>query len=206
MVARARWPVKDKGALMQILAHLRFGCGLRAISMGQSPGRWPPPSMRPASTWKGAPPLPNHPKPTCAVGLPSEVSNPRRDRCPMSGAGLPQVARLRRAARIVGPCGADPCRRVCLRQTASELIHDPARHEAGDHGAAHWQARASEDQRSASFGLSFPLRPQPFEGRASREKTAAPVADVGASAGVSGGACRQFARALRRPRPSSAGG
>ena len=41
---------------------------LRAGSSGQSPGRRPPPSMRGASTWKGAPPLPNHPRPTSAVG------------------------------------------------------------------------------------------------------------------------------------------
>ena len=47
---------------------------LRAVSSGRSPGRRPPPSMRGASTWKGAPPLPNLPKPTWAVGLPSAAT------------------------------------------------------------------------------------------------------------------------------------
>ena len=52
-LARTRGPVKDKGALMQTSAHLRFGCSLRAISPGPSPGRWRTPSMRgSASRWE----------------------------------------------------------------------------------------------------------------------------------------------------------
>ena len=47
---------------------------LRAVSLGLSPGRRPPPSMRPASRWKGTPPLPSHPRPTSAVGLPSSAT------------------------------------------------------------------------------------------------------------------------------------
>ena len=49
----------------------RFACGLPG---GKAPRRRPPPSMRSASTWKGAPPLPNHPRPTSAVGSPSAAT------------------------------------------------------------------------------------------------------------------------------------
>ena len=216
MVEPARRPVKDKGALMQTL-HLRFRA-LRAISPGQSPSRWQTPSMQPASTWKGGPPLPNHPKPTLAVGSPSvrrrnsppesfrEAASPSRqrpDRCPTAGAGLPLASPFREA-HGVGPYGAAMCR-VCPRQTASALTHDPAPHEAGDHGSTHGQARASAILRTPSFGLSFPLRPRRCGARASGEKTADPVANAGASAGVSSGARRRCGRALRQ-RPSSAGG
>ena len=62
--AATRRPVKVKGALMQTL-HLRFR-DLRAILLGVPPSRWPTPSMRGASTWKGTPPLPNLPKPSLA--------------------------------------------------------------------------------------------------------------------------------------------
>ena len=194
---------------MQTL-HLRFR-DLRAILLGQRPGRWPSPSLRSASTWKGAPPLPNLPRPTLAVGSHPATSHQRPDRCPTVGAGLPLASSFREAW-IVGPSGADPCR-VCPRQTASELTPDPAPHEAGDQGSAHWQARASEVARSRarpspgrspgssltpSFGLSFPLRPQPSGGRACGKKTADRTAHVGALAGVSIGA--------RRRRSSSAGG
>jgi len=200
-IALTRRPVKDKGALMQTL-HLRFR-DLRAILLGQRPGRWPSPSLRAASTWKGAPPLPNLPRPTLAVGSRPAPSRQRPDQCPTAGAGLPLASPFREASvhGAVAPDGS----RVCPRQTASELTHDPAPQMAGDHGSAHWQARASEVRCTPSFGLSFPLRPQPSGGRASGEKTADRTANARALAGVSSGARRRSGRTLRR-RLSSAGG
>jgi hypothetical protein len=183
-IALTRRPVKDKGALMQTL-HLRFRA-LRAISLGQSPGRWPSPSLRAAATWKGAPPLPNHPSPTSAVGSRPARSRQRLDRCPTVGAGLPLASPLREV-RVVGPDGADT-NQVCPRQTASDLSPDPAPHEAGDLGTDHWQARASESCWPASSGLSFPLRPRRFRAHSCGEKTADPAAHVRALAGVSRGA------------------
>ena len=56
------------------------------------------------------------------------------------------------------------------------------------------QARASEDHRSASPGLSFPLRPQRYGARASGKKTADRTANVGALAGVSSAVRRQRLR------------
>lgn len=182
-IALTRRPVKDKGALMQTL-HLRFR-DLRAISLGQCPGRWPSPSLRAAATWKGAQPLPNHPSPTSAVGLRPANSRQRLARCPTVGAGLPLASPLREV-RIVGPAGADT-NRVCPWQTASELPPYPAPHEAGDLGAVHWQARASESRWLASSGLSFSFRPRRFRAQSCGEKTADPVAHVGAWARVSSG-------------------
>ena len=169
---------------MQTL-HLRFR-DLRAISLRQSLSRWPTPSDAMRAGMKGPPGLSNSPGPTCAVGSRPANSRQRLARCPTVGAGLPLASPLRKAW-IAGPCGADP-RRVCRRQTASDLSPYPAPHEAGDMGAVHWQARASESQRLASNGLSFPLRPQRIGARASGEKSADPFAHVGAWAGVSGGA------------------
>ncbi|MEP2387170.1 hypothetical protein [Hyphomonas sp.] len=159
---------------------------MRAISLGQSPGRWPSPSLRAAATWKGALPLPNHPSPTSAVGSRPARSRQRLARCPTVGAGLPLASPLREV-RVVGPDGADT-NRVCPRQTASDLSPYPAPHEAGDLGADHWQARAAESRWLASSGLSFPLVPRRAGARSIGEKTADPVAHVGAWAGVSGGA------------------
>lgn len=175
---------------MQTL-HLRFR-DLRAISLGQSPGRWPSPSLRAAATWKGAPPLPNLPSPTSAVGSRPATSRQRLARCPTEGAGLPLASPLREVrvganAHPGKPDGADT-NRVCPRQTASDLSPYPAPHEAGDLGADHWQARASVSQRLASGGLSFPLAPRRFGARSCEEKTADPVANVRASARISSGA------------------
>jgi len=183
-IALTRRPVKDKGALMQTL-HLRFRA-LRAISLGQRPGRLPSPSLRAAATWKGALPLPNHPSPTLAVGSRPARSRQRLARCPTVGAGLPLASPLREV-RVVGPDGADT-NRVCPRQTASDLSPYPAPHEAGDLGTGHWQACALESRWLASSGLSFPLRPRRFRARSCEEKTADPVANVRASARISSGA------------------
>ena len=183
-IALTRRPVKDKGALMQTL-HLRFQ-DLRAISLGPCPDRWSSPSIRAVSIWKGAPPLPNHPSPTSAVGSPPARSRQRLARCPTVGAGLALASPLR-GAWIVGPSGADP-HRVCPRQTASDLFPYPAPHKAGDLGADHWQARASEVRCTPSTGLSFPIRPRRFRAHSSGEKTADPIANVRASARISSGA------------------
>lgn len=169
---------------MQTL-HLRFRA-LRAISLGQSPGRWPSPSLRAAATWKGAPPLPNHPSPTSAVGSRPARSRQRLARCPTVGAGLPLASPLWEV-RVVGPDGADT-NRVCPRQTASDLSPYLAPHEAGDLGTDHWQAHASESQRLTSGVLSFPIRPRRFRTHSCGEKTADPAAHVGAWAGVNSGA------------------
>ncbi len=173
---------------MQTL-HLRFR-DLRAISLGQSPGRWPSPSLRAAATWKGALPLPNHPSPTSAVGSRPARSRQRLARCPTVGAGLPLASPLREVSRL----GADaPSRyRVCPRQTASDLPPYPLPHGGRDMGADHWKARTSESQRLASGGLSFPLVSRRGGARFFVEKTADLTAQVGAWAGVSNGArfCR----------------
>ena len=169
---------------MQTL-HLWFR-DLRAISLGQSPGRWPSPSLRAAATWKGALPLPNHPSPTSAVGSHPARSRQRLARCPTEGAGLPLASPLREV-RVVGPDGADT-NRVCPGQTASDLSPYPAPHEAGDLGADHWQARASESRWLASSGLSFLLRPRRFRAHSCGEKTADPIANIGVSARISSGA------------------
>ena len=169
---------------MQTL-HLRFQ-DLRAISSGQSPSRWQTPSMRSASKWETASPLPIPLRPTYAVGWRPASRLPVSIPCPVAGAGVPGVARLR-AARIVGPDGADPCR-VCRWQTADVSHQSPANHKAGEIGGTHRQVRASTASWAASFGLSFSLRPQRSGARAYGEKTADPEAHVRAWAGVSSGA------------------
>ena len=187
-IAITRRPVKDKGALMQTL-HLRFR-DLRAISLRQGLSRWRTPSDAMRAGMKGPPGLSNSPGPTLAVGSRPAMSRQRLARCPMVGAGLPLVSPLREVSR---PGAAAPSRyRVCPRQTASDLSPYPAPHVAGDLGADHWQARVSESQRLASAGLSFTLVPRQPGARSIGQKTADPVAHVGAWAGVSSGAlCRR---------------
>ncbi len=158
---------------MQTL-HLRFR-DLRAISPGQSPSRWQTPSMQGASKWKGAPPLPNLPKPTSAVGSHPEPSHHRPDRCPTVGAGLPLASPFREA-HGVGPHGAAMCQ-VCRWQTARSLSPYPAHHEAGDMGAEDGQARASAVRCTPSHGLSFPLRSAHHKAGASGEKTVGQLSD-----------------------------
>ena len=169
---------------MQTL-HLRF-LDLRAISLGQRPSRWQTPSLRAASKWEMASPLPNPLGPTSAVGLHPATSRQRIARCPTEGAGLPLASPLREV-RVVGPDGPDT-NRVCPRQTASDLPPDPAPHKAGNLGADHWQARASESQRLASGGPSFPLRPRRFRAHSCGEKMADPSANARALARISSGA------------------
>ena len=180
-IALTRRAVKDKGALMQTL-HLRFRA-LRAISLRQGLSRWRTPSDAMRAGMGAAFALPNPPEPTCAVGWRPASRHPDGIRCPVAGAGLPGVSRLR-AARNDSRGTVFPYR-VCPRQTASDLSPYPAPHKAGDLGAVHWQARASEVLCTPSAGLSFPLRPQRYGARASGKKTADLTAKVGALAGVS---------------------
>ncbi len=168
---------------MQTL-HLRFR-DLRAISPGQSPSRWQTPSMRAASKWETASPLPNPLRPTFAVGWRPAARHPDDIPCPVAGAGMQGASHLR-AARNDSRGPVLPCR-VCRWQTACDPVSHPAPHEAGDGMPDHRQARASESRWLASDRLSFPLRPQPFGGRACGEKTADPVAHVGAQSGISSG-------------------
>lgn len=183
-IALTRRHVKDKGALMQTL-HLRLRA-LRAISLRQSLSRWPTPSDAMRAGMKGPPGLSNSPVPTSAVGSRPANSHQRLTRCPTVGAGLPLVSPLREVSR----CGAyaSPRYRVCPRQTASDLSPYPAPHKAGDLGADHWQARASESRWLASSGLSFPLRPRRFRAHSCGEKTADPVTNIGTSVRISSGA------------------
>lgn len=169
---------------MQTL-HLRFRA-LRAISLRRGLSRWRTPSDAWRAGMKGLPGLSNSPGPTLAVGSRPAMSHQRLARCPTVGAGLPLASPLREV-RIVGPDGA-ATNQVCPRQTANELSPYPAPHEAGDMGADHWQARASESQRLVSGGLSFPLVPRRGRARSIGEKTADSVAHVGACARVSNGA------------------
>ena len=115
---------------MQTL-HLRFR-DLRAILLGVPPSRWPTPSMRRASTWKGALPLPNLPKPTCAVGLRPAVPVALIGTGPESGAvprGRPCQRAIRFRASRVGDALPDRvCRAGLVRQTVAHPGDGPARH------------------------------------------------------------------------------
>ena len=160
---------------MQTL-HLRFR-DLRAISLRQGLSRWRTPSDARRAGMKGPPGLSNSPGPTLAVGSRPAISRQRLARCPTMGAGLPLASALREvrvgaSAHPGRPDGADT-NRVCPRQTASDLSPYPAPHEAGDLGADHWQARASESQRLTSGGLSFPLVSRRGGARSIGEKTVA---------------------------------
>jgi len=189
-IALTRRPVKDKGALMQTL-HLRFRA-LRAISLRPGLSRWRTPSDALRAGMRGPPGLSNSPGPTCAVGSRLATRHPVGILCPVAGAGLPGVSRLR-SARNDSRGPVFPYR-VCRWQTASDLSPYPAPHEAGDLGATHWQARASEVLCTPSAGLSFPLRPQRCGARSSGEKTSNPVAHVRAWAGVRSGVRRDRLR------------
>ena len=177
---------------MQTL-HLRFR-DLRAISLRRGLSRWPTPSDAKRAGMKGPPGLSNSPRPTLAVGSRPAMSRQRLARCPTVGAGLPLASPLREVL-VVKPHGADT-NRVCPRQTASDLSPYPAPHEAGDLGADHWQARASEVLCTPSAGLSFPLVPRRAGARAFAKKTADPAAHFGTLAWVSCGA--RYDRSLCR--------
>ena len=117
---------------MQTLHSLRSFRDLRAILLGVPPSRWPTPSMQHASTWKGAPPLPNLPKPTCAVGLRAAAPVALIGTGPGSGA-VPRGRPCQRAVRFHLSRERDRlpdrvCRAKLVRQTAGHSGDGPARH------------------------------------------------------------------------------
>jgi len=188
-----RRPVKDKGALMQTL-HLRFR-DLRAILLGETPSRWPTPSLPRASTWETASPLPNPLGPTLAVGAHPETSHQRLDRCPTLGAGLTMESKFREPR--VCSANAPDTSQVCWSQTAENNPHPAAHHKAGQAVGCSLQAPFSEVPCTPSTGLSFPLRPQRCGARAYGKKTADQPANDVVLAGVSSGACRRRLRPNR---------
>ncbi len=140
---------------MQTL-HLRFR-DLRAILLGVPPSRWPTPSMRRASTWKSALPLPclgsarsaakrspgafpgsclTLPKPTCAVGSRPAVPVALIGTGPESGAvprGRQRQRAIRFRASLVGDALPDRvCRAVLVRQTVAHPGDGPVRHRQHD--------------------------------------------------------------------------
>lgn len=159
---------------------------LRAISLGQRPDRWPSPSLRAASTWETASPLPNPLGPTLAVGAHPETSHQRLDRCPTLGAGLTMVPPFQEP-RVCGAVAPDT-RQVCWSQTAENNPHPAAPHMAGQAVGCSLQAPFSEVQWTPSNGLSFSLRPQRCGARACGKKKADQPANVVPLAGVSSSA------------------
>ena len=175
---------------MQTL-HLRFRA-LRAISSGQTPSRWPTPSLPWASKWETASPLPNPLGPTYAVGSHPGTSRQQFARCPTMGAGL-LLASPFREPRVVGPAGANTSR-VCWSQTAENNPHLAAHHKAGQGVDCSLQAPFSEVRCTPSSWLSLPLRPQRCGARTYGEKTADQTTNVEALAGVSSSALHQRLR------------
>jgi hypothetical protein len=193
---------------MQTL-HLWFQ-DLRAILLGETPSRWPTPSLPRASTWETASHLPSlgsarsaaklstgeFPRscftplrPTLAVGAHPKTSHQRRDRCPMLGAGLTMASPFREPC-VVGPTGAYT-RLVYWSQTAENNPHPAAPHSAGQAVGCSRQAPYSEVRCTPSTGLPFPLQPQRSGARDCGKKTADLTANVGALAGDSSCARRQ---------------
>ena len=119
---------------MQTLHLLRRFRDLRAVSSGA----WPPADDVPvrcaASEWKGALPLPNHPKPTFAVGSRPAGAVALPGTGPESGA-VPRGRQHQRAIRFSLSRERDRlpdrvCRTALVRQT---MAHP------GDCPAHHWQ-------------------------------------------------------------------
>ena len=116
---------------MQTFHSLRSLRDLRAILLGVPPSRWPTPSMRLASTSKGALPLPNLPKPTCAIGLRPAVPATLIGTGPESGA-VPRGRQGQRAIRFRLSRERDRlpdrvCRARLVRQTVAHPSDGPAR-------------------------------------------------------------------------------
>ncbi len=111
---------------MQTCPSLRFLPSLRAVSPGQSPRRQRPrPMSRCALEWKGASPLPDLPRPTCAIGWRAGLTGVQCDLCTLRVPGLLAALSARRRWNN-GPYGPGP-RRVCraplVCQTAPSVPH-----------------------------------------------------------------------------------
>lgn len=119
---------------MQTLHRLRRLRDLRAVSSGARPPADGVPVRCAASEWKGALPLPNHPKPTFAVGSRPVVPVALIGTDPGSGA-VPRGRQRQRAIRFRLSRERDRlsdrvCRAALVRQT---MAHP------GDCPAHHWQ-------------------------------------------------------------------
>ena len=117
---------------MQTLHRLRCFRDLRAVSTGARPPADGIPVRCGASEWKGAPPLPNLPKPTFAVGLRPAVPAVLTGTGPGSGA-VPRGRSCQRAIRFrlsrERDCLPDRvCRAALVRQTTAHPGDGPARH------------------------------------------------------------------------------
>jgi hypothetical protein len=123
--------------------HLRFR-GLRAILLGVPPSRWPTPSMRGASTWKGALPLPTLPKLTSAIGLRPDVPAALAGSVPESGVvprGRPCQRAIRfRLSRERASLPDRVCRSALVRQTVAHPDDGPAHHWRHDRPPVGWTA------------------------------------------------------------------
>ena len=117
---------------MQTLHRLRRFRDLRAVSSGA----WPPADGVPvrcaASEWKGAPPLPNLPKPTFAVGLRPAVPAAHLGTGPERGP-VPRGRPCQRAVRFRQSRERDRLpdrvyRALLVRQTVARPCDGPAHH------------------------------------------------------------------------------
>ncbi len=115
---------------MQTLHRLRCFRDLRAVSTGARPPADGIPVRCGASEWKGAPPLPNLPKPTFAVGLRPAVPVALIGTGPESGA-VPRGRPCQRAIRLRLSRERDRlpdwvCPALLVRQTAAHPGDVPA--------------------------------------------------------------------------------
>ena len=115
---------------MQTLHRLRRFRDLRAVSPGARPPADGVPVRCAASEWKGALPLPNLPKPTCAVGSRPAVPAALIGTGPESGA-VPRGCPCQRAIRFRLSRGRDclpdrVCRAALVRQTVAHPGDGPA--------------------------------------------------------------------------------
>lgn len=111
---------------MQTCPSLRFLPSLRAVSPGQSPRRQRPRSMsRCTLKWKGASPLPNLPRPTCAIGWRAGLTRSQCDRGTLRMPGLLAAlsARRRRNSGPYGPVPHRVYRAALVRQTVPSVPH-----------------------------------------------------------------------------------
>jgi hypothetical protein len=125
-----------KRAFMQTRHRLWRFRDLRAVSPGARPPADGVPVRCAASEWKGALPLPNLPRSTCAVGLRPAVAAAPIGTGPESGA-VPRGHQFQRAIRFhlsrERDCLSDlVCRAVLVRQTFAHSGDGRTRHRRHD--------------------------------------------------------------------------
>jgi hypothetical protein len=163
---------------------------LRAISSGFHPSRRPTPSPPAAAIWKGTRPLPNHPRPTLAVGLLSTARRGGMRGAPClsnSPVWAPPVrqrnAPPERFQDAVSPSAVGPSPAASYPQPgrcpplgAGLLLAAPLRelHSAGPRGAdavpqvCRWQTTSARHRKPAPFAAQVP---DPPHGQARRSAT-----------------------------------